>query len=160
MLFTDGSVDTQTGIGYGAYLLVAGTGLSAEELKQQVKVKRFENTTPAKLELQALLWAMDEAQPFQKKIFIYSDSQTIYGLMDRRERLEKNDFRSKGNRLFTNAGFYREFFQKADQLNIELVKVSGHKVSSEKDDIDRLFTLVDRAARNALRKDNFRDTDS
>lgn len=160
MLFTDGSVDTQTGIGYGAYLLVDGTGLSADELKQQVKVKRFENTTPAKLELQALLWALDEAQPFQKKIIIYSDSQTIYGLMDRRERLEKNNFRSKGNRLFTNAEFYRVFFQRADQMNIELVKVSGHKVSSEKDDIDRFFTLVDRAARKALRKDNFFDTAS
>ena len=34
---------------------------------------------------------------------------------------------------------------------IEFIKVKGHKVSKEKDDIDRLFTLVDKASRNAVR---------
>jgi hypothetical protein len=29
--------------------------------------------------------------------------------------------------------------------------VRGHQVSNQKDDIDRLFTLVDRVSRNALR---------
>jgi hypothetical protein len=41
-----------------------------------------------------------------------------------------------------------------DLLNCELVKVRGHQVSNQKDDIDRLFTLVDRASRRALREDN------
>jgi len=41
-----------------------------------------------------------------------------------------------------------------DQLDCEFVKVRGHQVSNQKDDIDRLFTLVDRASRNALRGDN------
>ena len=38
-----------------------------------------------------------------------------------------------------------------DQLDCEFVKVRGHQVSNQKDDIDRFFTLVDRASRNALR---------
>jgi hypothetical protein len=41
-----------------------------------------------------------------------------------------------------------------DQLDCEFVKVRGHQVSNQKDDIDRLFELVDRASRNALREDN------
>jgi len=32
--------------------------------------------------------------------------------------------------------------------------VRGHQASNEKSEIDRLFTLVDKAARNALREDN------
>ena len=40
-----------------------------------------------------------------------------------------------------------------DQLDCELVKVRGHQVSNQKDDISKLFTLVDRAARKALRVD-------
>ena len=40
-----------------------------------------------------------------------------------------------------------------DQLDCELVKVRGHQASNQKDDIDKLFTLVDRASRNALRGD-------
>jgi ribonuclease HI len=39
-------------------------------------------------------------------------------------------------------------------LDCELFKVRGHQVSNQKDDIDRLFALVDRASRNALRGDN------
>jgi hypothetical protein len=41
-----------------------------------------------------------------------------------------------------------------DQLDCEFVKVRGHQVSNQKDDVDRLFTLVDKASRNALRRDN------
>jgi len=37
------------------------------------------------------------------------------------------------------------------QLDFELVKVQGHQASNQKDDMDRLFTLVDRASRKALR---------
>ena len=39
-----------------------------------------------------------------------------------------------------------------DALDCEFVKVRGHQVGNQKDDMDRLFTLVDRASRNALRK--------
>ena len=38
-----------------------------------------------------------------------------------------------------------------DQLDYEFIKVKGHKKSNQKDDIDRLFTMVDRASRDALR---------
>jgi len=40
-----------------------------------------------------------------------------------------------------------------EQLDCEFVKVRGHLKSNQKDDVDRLFALVDSASRNALRKD-------
>ena len=49
MLFTDGSVNTQSNIGYGAYLAVSERGLSLDLLSTRVKVKRFENTSKPNL---------------------------------------------------------------------------------------------------------------
>ena len=60
----------------------------------------------------------------------------------------------KKNRRIRNYKLYQEFYRITDQLECELNKVHGHLVSSQKDDIDQLFTIVDRASRNALREDN------
>jgi ribonuclease HI len=154
MLFTDGSVNTQSNIGYGAYLAVAEGELSMDSLRSRVKVRAFEHTTSTKLELQTLLWALSDIQALGIKVIVYTDSQNIMGLQGRRERFEQNDYRSKKNKRLNNYELYQEFYRMTDQLDCEFVKVRGHQVSHQKDDIDRLFTLVDRAARSALRKDN------
>ena len=85
---------------------------------------------------------------------MYTDSQNILGLQGRRDRFEQNDYRSKKNKHLNNYELYQEFYRMIDQLDCKLIKVRGHQVSNQKDDIDRLFTLVDRASRNALREDN------
>jgi len=154
MLFTDGSVNTQSKIGYGAYLAVSECGLSLDSLRARVKVRRFEHTSSTKLELQTLLWALKDIQTLVSRVVVYTDSQNIMGLQGRRERLEQNNYRSKKNRRLNNYEMYQDFYRMTDQLNCKFVKVSGHQVSNQKDYIDRLFTLVDRASRNALRGDN------
>ena len=154
MIFTDGSVNTHSKIGYGAYLAVSERGLSLDSLRTRVKVRRFEHTTSTKLELQTLLWALSDIQALGSKVIVYTDSQNIMGLQGRRDRLEQNDYRSKNNKRLNNYELYQEVYRIIDQLDCELVKVRGHEVSNQKDDIDRLFALVDRASRNALRGDN------
>ena len=153
-LLADGSVNTQSNIGYGAYLAVAECELSLDSLRACVKVRRFEHTSSTKLELQTLLWALRDIQAFRGKVIVYTDSQNIMGLKGRRERFEQNNYRSKKNKRLHNYELYQEFYRMTDQLNLKFVKVRGHQVSNQKDDIDRLFTLVDRASRNALRNDN------
>ena len=154
MIFTDGSVNAHSNIGYGAYLAVSERGLSLDSLKPRVKVRRFEHTSSTKLELQTLLWALSDIQALGSRVIVYTDSQNIMGLQGRRDRFEQNDYRSKKNKRLNNYKLYQEFYRLTDQLDCEFVKVRGHKVSNQKDDIDRLFTLVDRASRNALREDN------
>ena len=154
MLFVDGSVNTQSDIGYGAYLAVSERGLSLHSLRTHVKVRRFEHTSSTKLELQTLLWALSEIQALGKRVIVYTDSQNILGLQGRRDRFEQNDYRSKKNKHLNNYELYQEFYRMIDQLDCEFVKVRGHRVSNQKDDIDRIFTLVDRASRNSLRGDN------
>jgi ribonuclease HI len=154
ILLTDGSVNTQSNVGYGAYLAVSERGLSLEALKTRVKVRRFEHTSSTKLELQTLLWALGDIQAPGSKVIVYTDSQNIMGLQRRRERFEQNDYRSKKNKRLNHYKLYQKFFRMVDQLDCELVKVRGHQVSNHKDDIDRLFTFVDRASRNALIGEN------
>ncbi len=151
-LFTDGSVDIKTGIGYGAYLVVTDRDFSSDEIKKQVKVRQFENTSSTRLELETLLWALSNIPPEIHNIMIYTDSQNIIGLPGRRKRFEQNDYHSKNNRLMNNHDLYREFFRVTDQYDFELIKAKGHQPTHRKDEIHRLFSLVDKASRNALRK--------
>jgi len=154
MIFTDGSVNTRSGIGYGAYLSISKPGLSLGLLRSRVKVRRFEHTSSTKLELQALLWALGDVKASRRRVIIYTDSQNIMGLRGRRDHFEQNDYCSKKNRPLNNSELYQEFFRITDRLDCEFIRVHGHKASHQKDDIDNIFTLVDRASRNALRGDD------
>lgn len=151
MLFTDGSVHVQSGIGYGAYLLVDELETPLELLKNKVEVVRFEHTSSTKLELQTLLYAFGHLPGSIGQLEIYSDSQNIVSLLKRRKRLEENNFYSKDGRLLNNSKLYRDFFMKIDSLHCDFFKVKGHKKTMKKDKIDRIFTLVDRASRKELR---------
>lgn len=159
ILFTDGSVNTDTKIGYGACLAVSDIKLSLEQLKALIKIRRFENTSSTKLELQTLLWALNDINADGKMLIVYTDSQNIVGLEGRRSRLEKNDYKSKKNKLLNNYELYQSFYKLTDTINCKFVKIRGHKVSSQKDYLDKIFTLVDRASRKALRNDNHQKGD-
>ena len=88
------------------------------------------------------------------KLTIYTDCQNILGLKDRRERLEKSNYLTGKNTLISNHELYKKFYTITDRLECEFIKVKGHKSSSKKDEIDKLFTLVDKASRHALREEN------
>ncbi|MCP4114382.1 MAG: ribonuclease H [Desulfobacteraceae bacterium] len=153
ILFTDGSVNPHSNIGYGAYLAVPETGPPLDALRARVKVKRFEQTSSTKLELQTLLWALGDIPALGPRVIAYTDSQNIIGLPGRRDRFERNGYRSRKNKRLGNYELYQQFYRMTDQLDCEFLKVRGHKPSNQKDGIDRLFTLVDRASRNALRQE-------
>ncbi len=168
MLFTDGSAHPTSRIGYGAYLAISdlnadlpeseaidnlrmqiASNASGSTLEPCVQLKRFEDTSSSQLEIETLLWALRATQP--QTVTLYTDSQNIIGLPDRRERMEKQEYRSKSGALLNHAELYQEFFALTDPLETTLVKVKGHRRSHQKTPIDRLFTLVDRASRQALR---------
>jgi ribonuclease HI len=153
ILLTDGSVHAQSKIGFGAYLAFSETGASPEQLKGRIQLRRFEQTSSTRIELQTLLWALTELQTNDCSLTVYTDSQNIVGLPDRRARLEQTDFRSAQGKRLNNYELYQQFYSVTDRLNCQIVKVRGHQVAQDKDEIDRLFTLVDRAARRALRAD-------
>ena len=150
-LFTDGSVNPISKVGYGAYLAVSLEVPYSESFKTDVKIQKFEQTSSAKLEIQTLIWALASIQRPAGKIIVYTDSLNIIGLQARLGRLEKNDYMSKKNKPIKNGALYQEFFYLTTQLDCEVKKIKGHKPSRLKDEAERFFTLVDKASRKALR---------
>jgi len=153
-LFTDGSVNPDLKIGYGAYLSVTEKDISLDLLGGRVKVMKFDNTSSTKLELQTLLWALGEIKALGQRVIVYTDSQNIMGLPGRRGGFEQNDYLTKKNKLIDNYELYQAFYRATDGLDCEFVKVCGHGLANRKDEVDRIFTLVDRASRRALRSMN------
>ena len=155
ILFTDGSVDAKTHIGFGAYLAVENVETLAGDLIAKVKTKQFENTSSTVLEVQTLLWAIDDTTSSNKekiiKLIIYTDSQNILSLLTRRKKLEKLDYYTNGGKRLKNATIYQHFYSTIDRYDCQIIKVDGHKPLYRKNDIDKLFTLVDKASRLALR---------
>lgn len=148
-LLTDGSVNPKLGIGFGAYLAFEKTPETLAELGGLIKIKQFKNTSSTKLELQTLLWALSEIS--EKEIVSYTDSQNIMSLLYRKERLVRNSYCSRGGRPIKNHELYKEFFESIERFDIQFHLISGHKPLRCKDRIDEIFSLVDRASRNALR---------
>ena len=155
-VFADGSVNSKFKVGYGAYLVVSDLSQPLNTLQDAVKVKRFEQTSSTKLELQTVLCVLGEivlAEGRDVAISVYTDCQNIIGLPNRRIRLEENNYFSSKNKRLNNHELYQEFYQLTSDLTCEFIKVVGHQASRKKEGIDRLFGLVDRASRRALREE-------
>ncbi len=73
-LFCDGSVNPQKKIGFGAYFIY-----DENLTTQNIKLKKFEDTSSTKLELEVLLWALADESVLKNEIIVYTDCQNILG---------------------------------------------------------------------------------
>ena len=157
-LFTDASANPDSLIGFGAYLIIPEielTAVSDAMIKSKIQLKKFEQTSSTKLELQTLLWALEQVEKNNlfDNLAIYTDSQNIVGLPGRKTKLENNNFKSSGkNKELNNADLYRRFFDYHNRFKFELIKLKGHSTQSSKDIYHRIFAYVDRGSRMALRQ--------
>jgi ribonuclease HI len=162
-LFSDVSVNPQLKTGMGAFLLLPFPLLELQEngienpllYSNQVKSKLFENTSSTKAEFQTLLWALNEIEniliaPF--KLTICTDSQGITSLISRKHKLVSSNFMKNEDEQIRNAELYKEFYKKLELLNFEIVKIKGHSPKSKKDNLQLIFTLIDRKVRREFRE--------
>ena len=163
-LFTDVSVNPQHRLGVGACLLLPLTFLAVppdeldrDELAGQLRCRRFTETSSTRLELQTVLCGLEmfrEQCPAAEcgLLRLYTDSSAIAGLPGRRDRLERVGYHSgrSGGEL-ANAALYRDFFAASDELGFSIVKVAGHSRAVDHDSVRRIFSIVDRGARRALK---------
>jgi len=157
-LFTDVSLNPGRKLGVGACLVLpASLLIEKSEVADRVKVRRFEDTSSTKLEIQTVLWALEEYRngpemPGPGKLYLYSDSQCVSGLLKRRPGLFAGDFLSKrSKRPLRNSTLYRAFYEFHDELGFEVIKVRGHSRTRPNDSAHRIFSFVDKEARKALR---------
>ena len=163
-LFTDASLNPGLHRGVGACLVVPAAFLEqpAENIEaiavaELVRIKRFEETSSAALEVRTALWALGEYRTGlhaagTAQLRLYCDSQCIAGLPGRRAALEAQRYISRGvGHPLKNAPLYRAFYEFQDQLGFEIIKVAGHTRTKDRDTVHRIFSYVDKEARRALR---------
>lgn len=104
-----------------------------------------------------------EIEEIQKKISrkenfeitLYTDCQTIPHLLDRRKKLEANNFTSQRKKVsLSNADLYRKFLILFDKLQPKICWVKGHSPQKNKSVIEKNFSLVDKMVREKIRKLN------
>ena len=163
-LFTDVSLDPRSRIGVAGCLLLPMAFLDTPpqdidrgELSVKLFCRRFTDTSSTRLELQAVLWGVELYRtlvPDHERcgLRLYTDSQCVSGLPARRERLKGSDYRAaRSGRRLVNADLYEELFAANDELGFEIVKVAGHSRASSHDSVQRIFSIVDRGARQSLK---------
>jgi len=161
------SLDTGHKCGIGAYLFIPVSflreknhSISREDIAVRLKIRRFENTSSTRLEVQTVLWALDEIERKVPKhspmtLHIYTDSQCVARLQGRRSRLSSCNFISqKTGQPLKNADLYRTFYELNDKIGFSVTKVSGHTPASSRDTVHHIFACVDQEARKALKRWN------
>ena len=162
LLFTDASVSASKGSGVGASLVLHHDDFkklpkneSLEPiLSEDIQVHRFNTCKANVAELMTFISAL---QGFDLKlpgsIDAFSDSKTLLDLVyNRRARLEACGFRKRNGELLNHHELYKRLLDVVDKQPVQIHKVRGHMPArSIVDDIDRVFRVVDKAARKALR---------
>ena len=162
-LFTDVSLNPELKLGVGAYLVVPAAFLEVSphsieisQITDQLVIQRFEGTSSTTLEVQTVLWSLEDYRSGLKgsnlgKLQVYSDSQCVVNLLRRRPGLEAKGFVSKRTRQqLKNACLYRRFYEFYDELGFEIIKVAGHTRSCSHNTVNRIFSLVDKNVRKIL----------
>lgn len=153
-------------MGLGAYLVVPASALvvppdciERNAIAAALVTRKFEDTSSTKLEVQTVLWALanystaleeaDRVEPHDLKV--YTDSQCVVGLAQRRAKLESNEFTSRRTgRPLNHASLYRRFYERNDRLGFEIIKVAGHTQFNTHDTTQRIFSFVDKEVRKRL----------
>jgi ribonuclease HI len=159
-LFTDVSVNPLLKLGVGACLVLPASFLDVpfprieiSEITDRMTLRRFEDTSSTKLELETVLWALGGHRNRSKgRLNLYTDSQCISGLLKRKLRLLSSDFLSRKTNLpLRNAALYRRLLAFHDECAFEIIKVDGHSKTHVRDTAHRIFSIVDREARKSLK---------
>lgn len=166
-VFTDGSYDPKSKTGVGCFVILTENQFleiasyfqkHGRLIKSELpfETKEFVATTPARLELETLLWAleselMQRTKGEKEKIRVVTDSKTIEGLASRRKKLEASSFVSTRKRVeISNADLYRLFYLQSDSLILDVVWVKGH--GEINDPLRAVFSEMDKMARKKLRQ--------
>jgi len=162
-LFTDASVNSQLKRGVGGYLFLPAEFLEADpdsiekaDIIGRLVLRRCTGATSTQMEIRTIVWALEDyrnavTDSHHGELSVYTDSQCIADLSRRRSGLENNNYSSKKNSEIKNASLYRKIYSLYDELNINIIKIAGHSRAASHDTIHRIFSIVDREVRKALR---------
>ena len=143
-VYTDGSCHTQLRVG-GWVALIFTNGMKI------VLTGNYTDTTHNRMELTAVIEAMSYIRINKKNtgsICIYSDSQYVVGLSERRQKLESKNFMTKKGGVVQNADLIKQLWELEAGLSIRYEKVKAHQ---QKTDIPNHNIEADKLSRKIVR---------
>ena len=147
-VFTDGSSDPGTKLGSWSGIIVLN-----DEKKVLSGIEK--DASQHKMELFAVLESLNYILnhfPVTSNIIIYTYSEYVLNLLNRRKKLEDHHFKTKKGKPVVYADLIRQFYSYTDHYEIELKLVRGHqkKGVSERSDYNR---EADKLSRKILREE-------
>jgi len=98
------------------------------------------------MELLAVIKALDHAKTNHQEssIHIYTDSQYVTGLFDRKEKLKQYNYTTKKKNILGNADLIQMIFSLEEELQITFTKVKAHGKISTGENLNREADLLSR----------------
>jgi ribonuclease HI len=148
-IYTDGSCHTQLKTGAWAAIIL----MNKEKIILQAIVT---HTTHNRMELTAVIKAIEyvQTQPTHNQpMHIYSDSQYVVKLAERKEKLKQHNFTTKKGTLMQNADLVRILIQHIERENLLFIKVKAHQKQTQTTNYNReVDILVRKMLRSYLNK--------
>jgi ribonuclease HI len=121
-IYTDGSCHTQKKIGAWASILK----IDGEKIVLKGEVK---NTTHNRMELVAVIEALNyiDKNEYDAQLEVYTDSQYVCGILNRKEKLKNNRFLTKKGTSIQNADLVETLIQQIESHSIRFIKVKAHQ---------------------------------
>ena len=150
-VYSDGSCNPKFKIGGWAAIIFF------QNKKMILKGIQF-NTTHNRMELLGTIKALEYIKENSLKfnyIKIYSDSQYLVRLLERKEKLKKSDFLKKSGEPIQNNDLVKDIVTYIDSMHIEFVKVKAHQKKSDKKNFNREVDILSRNLIRTYIKENF-----
>jgi ribonuclease HI len=144
-IYTDGSCHTQLKYGAWASIIL----FNGERIILQGEAA---DTTHNRMELLAVIESInfsDEKQ-FKGQLTIYTDSQYVCHLVERKEKLKQNLFITNKGNLLHNTDLLQTLIQQIESHNIQFVKVKAHQKTNTTTSIYN--NEVDKLSRQIVRE--------
>ena len=139
-IYTDGSCNQSTNRGGWAAIILIG-----EEKK--ILQGHQSDTTHQRMELTAAIESLrylEEQNSITSQIVIYTDSQYLAGLPERREKFKASAYLTKKKQPIANDDLVRIIVSFCDTLPITFVKVKAHQKPSAEENLNREADILSR----------------
>lgn len=137
IIYTDGSCNTQTLLGGWAAIVMAGNEKTL--LKGQAT-----ETTHNRMELTAVIKAIEfAAKKYDTTaIDIYTDSQYVARLTERKEKLKTNNFITKKGNELPNADLLQLLIKQIETFQLSFYKVKAHQKNDGSENLNREVDMI------------------
>lgn len=147
-IYTDGSCHTNYCMGAWAAVILAGD-------KKSLIKGGAQNTTHNRMELLAVIKAVGFAVENHKdaSLIVYTDSQYVFRIPERKEKLKRNHFLTKKGTPIQNADLVQELISQIESYTIQFIKIKAHqKLITAEPDIHATYNSeVDKLVRQMVR---------